>query len=342
MVTDGSGNVIARHDFLPFGDEIPANSMGRSSASLWNFTDNITQKFTGQERDETGLDYFDARFFSSSVGRFISPDPMSIGADLYNPQTWNGYAYVTNSPLSDVDPDGMQTASTGSTGESGGSAGSAGSNPWWSRNPFSGSWTWGGSRGIAGNFGRFYGSNQRGQIAQPSTLDQILARFPSIPQPGLDAIAAFGDTFSFGFTQLISPWTGGNIYNRNSTQYHTASGVFLVGSLLTGEGEAQIGARVTSAAERAVIGHIPGYSELAERLGARYFDIPANIWEKMTDAERWAANQKFRDRAIARGNEIILETAPSAARPGSVFARELQYLRERGFRPTPDGTRLIR
>lgn len=107
MVTDGLGNVVARHDFLAFGDEIPANTMGRSSANFWAATDNVSQKFTGQERDETALDYFDARYFSSAIGRFASPDPLSVGADLSNPQSWNGYAYVANSPLSDVDPDGM-------------------------------------------------------------------------------------------------------------------------------------------------------------------------------------------------------------------------------------------
>ena len=38
----------------------------------------MTQKFTGKERDqETGLDYFIARYDSSAQGRFTSPDPVS-------------------------------------------------------------------------------------------------------------------------------------------------------------------------------------------------------------------------------------------------------------------------
>ncbi len=107
LVTDQYGTVIARHDYLPFGEEIPAGWAGRSSQ--WGAgTDNVSQKFTGQERDaETGLDFFQARYFAGVQGRFNSPDPMNAGADLTNPQSWNGYSYVSNNPLGAVDPDGM-------------------------------------------------------------------------------------------------------------------------------------------------------------------------------------------------------------------------------------------
>ena len=67
----------------------------------------MTQKFTGQERDaETGLDFFQARYYSSAVGRFMSPDPANTGADPSNPQSWNGYSYVLNNPISLIDPSG--------------------------------------------------------------------------------------------------------------------------------------------------------------------------------------------------------------------------------------------
>jgi RHS repeat-associated protein len=47
--------------------------------------------YTGKERDaESGNDYFDARYYGSSMGRFISPDPSGILlADLTNPQSLN-------------------------------------------------------------------------------------------------------------------------------------------------------------------------------------------------------------------------------------------------------------
>jgi RHS repeat-associated protein len=68
----------------------------------------LTEFFTGKERDaESGLDYFGARYYGSSMGRFSSPDPgWFLAADLANPQSLNQYAYVQNNPLSMVDPDG--------------------------------------------------------------------------------------------------------------------------------------------------------------------------------------------------------------------------------------------
>lgn len=76
-------------------------------------TDTVRQKFTGQERDTqtdgtlTGLDYFQARYYSPVQGRFTSADPGNAGADPSDPQTWNGYAYVDNNPMANVDPDGL-------------------------------------------------------------------------------------------------------------------------------------------------------------------------------------------------------------------------------------------
>ena len=72
-------------------------------------------QFTGKERDaESGNDYFGARYYASSMGRFMSPDD---GTDQRssNPQSLNRYSYVHNNPLSNVDPFGhsTQTANNG-------------------------------------------------------------------------------------------------------------------------------------------------------------------------------------------------------------------------------------
>ncbi len=66
-------------------------------------------KFTGKERDsETGLDYFGARYYGSTMGRFTSPDPAMRSAHLSDPQTWNRFSYVRNNPLIYVDDDGKE------------------------------------------------------------------------------------------------------------------------------------------------------------------------------------------------------------------------------------------
>jgi RHS repeat-associated protein len=65
-------------------------------------------KFTGKERDsESGLDNFGARYNASSLGRFMSPDPLMASAHVGDPQSWNRYTYALNNPLRFIDPDGM-------------------------------------------------------------------------------------------------------------------------------------------------------------------------------------------------------------------------------------------
>ncbi|MCZ2154452.1 MAG: hypothetical protein LC114_11230 [Bryobacterales bacterium] len=108
LVTDASGNVLSRHDYLPFGEEIPAGVGGRTTGMGYVANPAVTQKFTGKERDgETGLDFFESRYFSAAQGRFTSSDVM-IGKPewLVDPQRWNRYAYVRNNPPKYVDPDG--------------------------------------------------------------------------------------------------------------------------------------------------------------------------------------------------------------------------------------------
>ncbi len=71
-----------------------------------------SSRFTGKERDtESGNDYFFARYYSSALGRFTTPDwsakvvPVPYAA-MGDPQSLNLYAYVRNNPLSRVDEDG--------------------------------------------------------------------------------------------------------------------------------------------------------------------------------------------------------------------------------------------
>jgi len=69
-------------------------------------------KFTGKERDiESGLDYFGARYYASSMGRWMSPDwsakPEAVPySDIANPQSLNLYGYADNNPISKADDDG--------------------------------------------------------------------------------------------------------------------------------------------------------------------------------------------------------------------------------------------
>ncbi len=99
-VTDAQGQVIARHDFLPFGEELAPQNPPVDE-----------RLFTGQVRDfGTGLDYFHARQLRVDLGRFTTPDPLTdlawtgptLGAS-------NAYEYAMSNPLRFVDPSGMQS-----------------------------------------------------------------------------------------------------------------------------------------------------------------------------------------------------------------------------------------
>lgn len=110
MVFDQTGSLanVSRHDYLPFGEELYAGTGGRMTGQGYTSSDGVRQKFTGYERDaESGLDYAHARYFASAQGRFTSPDPLARSAAPANPQTFNRYTYVNNSPLTTIDPLGM-------------------------------------------------------------------------------------------------------------------------------------------------------------------------------------------------------------------------------------------
>jgi RHS repeat-associated protein len=98
-VTDLSGNVVYRGEFDAHGQTL------LEIGSVWT----ITNKFTGYERNwTTHVDYAKARGYNRYRNRFLSPDPLGIGApDPTNPQSLNRYSYIGNDPINNVDPSGL-------------------------------------------------------------------------------------------------------------------------------------------------------------------------------------------------------------------------------------------
>jgi RHS repeat-associated protein len=116
---------------LPFGDNLSC-----TTTSLATADDATEHHFTSKERDvESGNDYFSARYYASTTGHFMSPDPLPwIGWQnpaedsseeakeeahekfenwISNPQNLNMYAYVNNNPLNRIDPSGMEGCTAG-------------------------------------------------------------------------------------------------------------------------------------------------------------------------------------------------------------------------------------
>ena len=102
LVLDQIGNVKAdrgrntnrRMRYMPFGEEETSTRENRI-------------KFGTYVRDEiSGLDYAKRRYYSSELGRFISPDPYIGSIRLDDPDSWNRYAYCGNDPINRIDPHG--------------------------------------------------------------------------------------------------------------------------------------------------------------------------------------------------------------------------------------------
>jgi len=117
LLTNMSEGTAENMDYLPFGDQI-------AGASL------TTHKFTGDERDsESNLDHTLFRQYSSSLGRWMHPDPAGLAAvDPTNPQSWNRYAYVANNPIFYVDPSGLGQCAPAIVGVGCGGGGGGGGN----------------------------------------------------------------------------------------------------------------------------------------------------------------------------------------------------------------------
>jgi RHS repeat-associated protein len=87
--------------FTPFG-------------AIRGFDDDATwpngKGFVGGTRDSTGLTHLGPREYDPDTGRFLSVDPI---LDLADPQSWNGYGYAGESPVTFSDPDGLTRCDVG-------------------------------------------------------------------------------------------------------------------------------------------------------------------------------------------------------------------------------------
>ncbi|UWM65824.1 RHS repeat-associated core domain-containing protein [Enterobacter sp. CP102] len=93
---DGEGKVITKEEFYPYGGTAVWSSRSSVEASY------KTIRYSGKERDATGLYYYGSRYFQPFSGRWLNADPAGTvdGQNLYR--------MVRNNPLRYFDPDGQE------------------------------------------------------------------------------------------------------------------------------------------------------------------------------------------------------------------------------------------
>jgi RHS repeat-associated protein len=105
---------------LPFGDQqscFPDPNAPNNEADEDATGTQTPIHFTNKQHDnESGNDYFGARYNSSVMGCWMSPDLPFADQDPSNPQSWNLYGYVRNNPLNSIDDSGLLTIVIGGTG----------------------------------------------------------------------------------------------------------------------------------------------------------------------------------------------------------------------------------
>lgn len=108
VVSNNAGTIIARHDYLPFGEEA-LNGIGmRTTGQGYGGNGAARQKYAGMEiNNATGMAHTLWRQYDSLSGRWTAPDPYRGSMSVDSPQSLNRYLYVNNDPLNQVDPDGL-------------------------------------------------------------------------------------------------------------------------------------------------------------------------------------------------------------------------------------------
>jgi RHS repeat-associated protein len=121
--TDGSGALLRRTDYGPYGEILAANDNNPLTASVGSGKGYINERFDA----ETGLQFLHARYMDPKQARFISPDtwdPMQEGVGF------NRYAYAGGDPINGKDPSGHIIETFWDVANVGFGAYSLGSNLW--------------------------------------------------------------------------------------------------------------------------------------------------------------------------------------------------------------------
>ncbi|MCK5600802.1 RHS repeat-associated core domain-containing protein, partial [Candidatus Pacearchaeota archaeon] len=317
-------------------DTYTYDAFGNLQASTGDTPNNY--KYCGEQYDpNVGFYYLRARYYNPSVGRFLNVDPYAGSA--YDPPSLHKYLYAGQDPVNNIDLSGLSSTSLVDILVT--------------------------VAVQAFLIGTIYGSSLKiihahYGVEEVTLLDIFLYgfRFSAI------AVTVMALCWKLPFLAVVLPIIGGTQMVREindaplSKEEKIAAYTCLVVAFLasaTAVIKAHKGAEYKPTLEEIrtevaspregniVLGKYPDYINKAIALRARRFSIPTEIWNKMSKAEQWVANQKFLDRAIALGDNIILSNpVKNLNEVTGVFRQELNYLISKGFRLNSAGTKMIR
>lgn len=274
--------------------------------------------FTGRQYDpEVGLYNYRARHYHPGLSQFMSLDPIGTWGDPAN--LGNAYVYVGNNPGSRTDPSGLCPWCLPALGIA--TVLTAGA-------IIVDTATYGYQVATTDKEWDHAVARERykNDLATGVTLALLMIGEGAGTNPAASTarstVAKTAEAEAHAARQAIATSTG------RPMPFSTAGGQAIEAAGSEAVGTFSAGHRRTG---QTVIGTHPTYIQEGESLGARYFNVPEQHWDALGPAGQWKANQKFLDRTIARGDEVILSNLPPEGRPSS-FRHEVTYLQQHGYK----------
>ncbi len=285
-------------------------------------------RYSGEMWDTaTKLQYLRARWYDPRDGRFLNED--TFEGQIDNPLSLNLYTYVYNNPLTNIDPTGHWCTSADGKWAHAGACSDSSS-------------TYSDDMGHDHDQMKFNGYEPSGAIYHYPIQERYLRW--KLGNEKAFALASENEQHQM-WNMAKSDWT------LSDATTWIAYGAFLGLSviepfLLAGDGvieqSIESDTRVIGSF-KGVKGEYSGYIDIANELQLKYYSIPINIWDKMSRGERWAANQKFLDRAASKGANFVVSTPLDKIQPGSYLSQEVDHLLSLGYQLsyTSEGVQIL-
>ena len=323
FVTDRTGQPYQHFYYAAFGDPMVSQHVGTG-----NF--NSTFRFNAKEFDEeTGNYYYGARYYEPKSSVWMGVDALATSYPGMNP-----YNFVMGNPIMAVDPDGNSTASPEPP-------------PGWLEDWHDDTGDYINIDDNLGGVGNFIKTDPEGNESYYYNAAAMLCEAEAVGE-----MTDHQRTMNNPIVQAVHK--GQEDFLRSEITLHVAFGMLDIATVgefaairqgvkyLLKKGGKALVVREAAKGGTTVLGHYPAYTKLGSKLGANRFQIPTNVWNKMTAAEQWAANTRFLDRMILRGDNIRLATPLSKVKPGSFYQKELNYLFDKGYKVSSDGLWLVK